>query len=145
MAQTKGQISRAQANVFLENLFWSKSSSGVKSHYYIGLATDDPGVNCSVTGLEPGKSTGYKRRKLDMMEDASDGQITNGDIIFFPESLESWGTIKYFFIAKTEDTMTGIFSAPLTLETQIPAGYVPIFRKGALIVGLDKDPLTISS
>lgn len=140
MAQ--GQISRAQANKFLEQLFWTTSTGTTKekTYHYIGLSTTDPGVN-GTAFTEPDVSTGYKRRKLDMMNSPSNGQISNGDIIFFPESLGSWGQITHFFITTTLTGSAAIFSAPLTEAKTIPAGYVPIFREGALVVGIDKSTL----
>lgn len=146
MAQTKGQISRSKANEFLTQIFYSKGTGGAYTvPNYIGLATGDPGVNCNVSAVEV-TGEGYERRTLaDIMATPSDGQIHNKDIIFFPESLGSWGEVKYFFIATSKTGATGIFSAPLTLSVQIPEGYVPIFRAKALIVGIDKDSLEIPS
>lgn len=140
MAQ--GQIVRSQANEFLEALFHSTDSKGNPTYYYIGLSTTAPDVNGgNVT--EPDSATGYARKQLSMMGAAVDGQIQNNEIIFMGESLgDGWGTIAYFFISKTQSS-TPIFHAPLNAAVQVPAGYVPIFRTGALIVGLDKDTLDI--
>lgn len=139
-----GQICRAQANTFLEELFRTKNSNGIITNHYIGLSTTKPDVNGgNVT--EPSYDAGYKRRELNVMSAASDGQIQNEEIIFMGESLgEGWGTITHFFISKTK-TAPPHFHAPLNSAVQIPAGYCPIFREGALIVGLDKDVLDIPS
>ena len=141
MAQ--GQIVRSQANVFLEQLFWTASSGG-KAYHYIGLSTTAPDENGgNVT--EPSKAAGYSRKQLNMMGAASDGQIENLEIIFMGESLgDGWGTVTHFFISKTVSD-SPIFHAPLNASVQIPGGYVPIFRAGALVVGLDKDSLDVAA
>lgn len=130
----EGQIVRSQANIFLEQLVKTGSSP-----HYIGLSTSALNVNGDGYS-EPSEDNGYKRRKLDMMNPASEGMITNGDIIFFPESLGSgWGNITHFFISKNEKGGTAIFYAPLNTSVSIPAGYVPIFRTEALAIGIDRD------
>lgn len=126
-------IVRSKANDILNSLF-SKS-------YYIGLSTTTP----SVTGAnvsEPSSSTGYKRMQLHSMGTASDGQIQNADIIFFPESLSSWGTITHFLVYTASSGGTPIFYGALNSSVSVPSGYVPIFRAGALKIGLDKDSLS---
>lgn len=141
---SKGQITRSKANSFLNQLFYAlKTNPTYGDANWIGLLTGDPGEDCVVTGLEPPAEYGYKRRHLtEIMSTPSNGQISNSDIIFFPESNGgSWGTITHFFICTSQTATTGIFSAPLTDPVQIPEGYVPIFRAGALIVGIDKDTL----
>lgn len=142
MAQ--GQIVRSQANEFLDDLFRTVDSKGNVTYHYIGLSTTAPNVNGgNVT--EPSSDAGYKRRELNMMSAAADGQIQNEEIIFMGESLgEGWGTLTHFIISKTISG-TPVFHAPLNSAVQVPAGYVPIFREGALIVGLDKDALDIPS
>lgn len=137
-----GQICRAQANTFLESLFRTKNSNGTVTNHYIGLSTTAPDVNGgNIT--EPSADVGYERRELQEMGTASDGQIQNTAIIFMGESLgDGWGTITHFFISKTK-TATPHFHAPLNAAVQVPGGYVPIFRKNALIVGIDKPELDI--
>ena len=117
--------------------------STIFQNSYIGLATNDtvPDVNGgNIT--EPSPSAGYARHKLTEMSVPDDGQIHNKEIIFMGESLDSWGTITHLIVSKTE-TGNVIFHAPLNTAVAVPAGYVPIFRKGALIVGIDKDTLDI--
>lgn len=125
-------IIRSKANTILNDLF-SKS-------YYIGLSTTEP----TVTGTnfsEPASSTGYKRVQLSVMGTASDGQIQNSDIIFFPESLEAWGTITHFGVFTNSSGNTPHYVGALNEAVTIPVGYVPIFRAAALKVGLDKETL----
>lgn len=120
-------IVRSKANNILNDLF--------QKTYQIGLSTTTP----TVTGgnvTEPASSTGYKRMTLSAMGSASDGQIQNSDIIFFPESLASWGTITHFVIYSSGSV---IFYGALDSSVTVPSGYVPIFRAGALKVALDKD------
>ena len=129
-----GQICRAQANSFLSTIF---------SNSYLGLSTTAPDVNGGNVS-EPPKSAGYSRHKLttEEMEAPKDGQIYNKQAIFMGESIESWGTITHLIVSKTLDGAV-IFHAPLNAPVPVPDGHVPVFRKGALIVGIDKDSLDI--
>lgn len=144
-----GQIVRSKANSILEGLV-GETSGGTRVPYYIGLSTTALQVDGSGF-TEPSTANGYTRRKLSDMghvdgsgnaySTADDGMITNTDIIFFPESLgDGWGTITHFFITKssTVGQGTAIFYAPLNQSLSIPSGYVPIFRKEALAIGLDR-------
>lgn len=106
--------------------------------YYIGLTTSAPNQNGSNV-TEPAASTGYKRMPLSAMGSASNAQISNTDIIFFPESLASWGTITHFVVYTSQNASTPIYYGELTEAVSIPQGYVPIFRAGALKVALDRD------
>lgn len=129
-----GQICRSQANNFLTTIFQNS---------YIGLATNDTVPDVDGGNItEPSPSAGYARHKLTEMSTPADGQIHNKDIIFMGESLESWGTITHLIVSKSE-TGSVIFYAPLNAPVVVPAGYVPVFRKNALIVGIDKEFLTV--
>lgn len=126
-------IVTSKANSILNDLF--------QKDYYIGLSTTTPnstGGNVS----EPSSSMGYKRVQLSVMGTASNAQIQNTDIIFFPESTGDWGTITHFFVSSSS-TSTPHYWGALTPEggVAVPSGYVPIFRAGALKIGLDKDAL----
>lgn len=132
-------ITRARANSILKSLFPDNTTEST----YIGLSTTEPDENGgNVT--EPASDTGYKRMKLTVMGTPTDGQIQNEDIIFFPESLGSgWGTITHFCLYSTQTGGVPYYVGALNSAVQVPAGYIPIFRANALIVGLDKDELDI--
>ena len=126
-------IVRSKANSILNDIFQTK--------YYLGLSTTTPNVNGgNVT--EPSSSSGYRRAQLTSMGSASDGQIQNNDIIYMGESLSNWGTITHFCIFTSATGGTPIFYGQLTSSVSVPTGYVPIFRKDAIKVGLDKDTLS---
>lgn len=129
-------IVTSKANEILNDLF--------KTTYYIGLSTSTPNQDGgNVT--EPSPSTGYKRMLLSAMGSASKAQITNKDIIFFPETLTGWGTVTHFVIYPTQTATTPIYYGNITgldgiaIGVDIPADHVPIFRAGAFKVALDKD------
>ena len=126
-------IVRSKANEILNNLF--------QKTYYIGLSTTTPTVNGgNVT--EPSSASGYKRAQLSSMGTASDAQIQNTDIIYMGEAVEDWGTATHFCIFPSATGGTPIFYGELTTPVTIPSGYVPIFRKDAIKVGMDKDTLS---
>ena len=129
-------ITRSKASEILNGIF--------QKTYYIGLSTTTP----TATGgnfNEPTSSTGYKRMQLSAMGSASDGQIQNTDIIFFPESLSTWGKITYFGIFTASSGSTApiyygeIKDTSGVLGVDVPQGYVPLFRSGALKVALDRE------
>lgn len=129
----KGQICRAQANSFLSTIFQNS---------YLGLSTTAPDENGGNVS-EPPKSAGYERHQLTAleMEVPANGQIHNKLAIFMGESLDSWGIITHLIVSKSKEGGTVIFHAPLNAPVAVPEGHVPVFRKGALIVGIDKDVL----
>ena len=107
---------------------------------YVGLSTTTPtdnGDNFS----EPSSVAGYERAAFGELNKDKDSQVANDAIIFFNETLASWGTVTHFgfFTTKVGGTpfFVGELSDPLTIET----GYVPIFRAENLVIGLDKDVL----
>ena len=130
----RGQICTSQANSFLTTIFMNS---------FIGLATNATEPNAGGGGItEPPSSAGYKRISLTGMATPSNRQLHNKEAIFMGESLGAWGTIKYVIISKTENGPV-IFWAPLNSEVPVPDGHIPVFRKGALIVGIDKETLDI--
>lgn len=132
-------IVRSKANTILNDIF--------SKNYYIGLSTTTPTEEGS--NFKEPTATEYKRVKLSVMGTAGNpysGQIQNDDIIFFPEAITSWGTITHFgiFTSLTASSApTPIYWGKLNAENgvTIAAEYVPIFRAGALKIGLDKDVL----
>lgn len=133
-------IVRSKANTILSDLF--------QSTFYIGLSTTEP----TATGgsiSEPTSDTGYKRMPLkDVMSSASDGQIQNNEIIFFPESKKTWGTVTHFVIYNGKSGSPVFYGKLNGSGLTVPGpdsngdGYCPIFRVGALKVGLDKESLS---
>ena len=83
-------IVRSKANEILASLFPNNTQQS--KYTYIGLSTTTP-TETGANFTEPASSTGYKRMKLDKMGTPADGQVENTDIIFFPESVSSWGTV----------------------------------------------------
>lgn len=135
-------IVRSKANEILASLFPNNTQTG--KYTYIGLSTTTP-TETGANFTEPASSTGYKRMKLDKMGTPADGQVENTDIIFFPESVASWGTITHFGLFSAQSSGTPYLWGALNSSVAVATGYIPIFRANALIVGLDKDPLTLPS
>ena len=131
-------ITRSKANAILADMFGGT--------IYIGLSTDTPNENGgNFAEPIPGDITGYKRAKVEVMAKHSsiDGQVQNTDIIFFPECLSAWGTITHFGVFTAQTGGTPFFWGESTPSVPITAEYIPIFRKYALMIGLDKDALEI--
>ena len=118
-----------KANSILDGLFSTST--------YIALSTTAP-TDAGGNVTEPSTANGYKRMQATAMGKASNKQITNTDIIFFPESLNTgWGTITHFALYSAQTGGTPYYYGQLTTPVEVPAGYVPIFRAGALTIGLD--------
>lgn len=123
----------------------------IKSTHYIGLFTAEPTENSSgvVTFSEVSTSgTGYERVAIGTVDTKIRAQIANGAIIYYPETLNNWGTITHFGLFETKDATQPYFWGELSTPVAI-AGvdyangitYVPIFRAHAMIIGLDKAEL----
>lgn len=108
---------------------------------YVGLSTTTPtaaGGNFS----EPSASTGYERASIGNLNTSISAQVANDAIIFFNETLGSYGTITYFGLFSSKTGGTPFFVGELTDPLTIDTGYVPIFRAENLIIGLDKAALS---
>jgi len=125
-------ITRSKANELLKSLF--------PTTCFIGLSKTTP-TTSGGNVTEPASSAGYKRMQLTQLGTPNNAQVQNSDIIFFPESLDSWGTITHFCIYASESATTPYFFGELTTAVEIPAERVPIFRANALKIGLDKETL----
>ena len=135
-------ITQAKANELL-NYFTGRVSSIVSNPaVYIGLSTSTP----TATGgnvTEP-VGNGYARVLLGnssqaltlKMSAAANGEITNGEILYFPEATGSWGSCTHlcFFTALTGGTPFA-FGA-LNLSISPTAGTVPLIRVGGLTLTL---------
>lgn len=123
----------SQANSILQ--------SNIKPTTYIGLSTTTP-TAAGGNFTEPGSATGYARAQFGTQDTSKVAQIANGAIIFFNESLGSgYGTVTHFGLFSSASGGTPFFIGELESAMPIGAGYVPIFRKHQLVIGLDKDAL----
>lgn len=116
-------------------------SSAIKSTHYVGLsltAPDELGGNFN----EPDYNDGYERSKFGDMNTAIPAQVANSKIIFFSESINNgYGTVTHFGLFESEKGGTPYFTGALTSPISIASGYIPIFRKNQLVIGLDKSSL----
>ena len=91
---------------------------------------------------EPSASTGYARASIGALNTSISAQVANDAIIFFNETLGSYGTITHFGLFSAKSGGTPFFVGELTNPLTIDTGYVPIFRAENLIIGLDKAALS---
>lgn len=116
-------------------------TTSITSTTYIGLSTTTP-TAAGGNFTEPGSTTGYERAQFGTQDTSKTAQIANGAIIFFNESLgDGYGTVTHFGLFSSKTGGTPFFIGELTASMAIGAGYVPIFRKQQLVIGLDKDAL----
>lgn len=123
-------IVRSKANEILNGIF--------QKSYYIGLSTTTPtpsGGNVT----EPPSSSGYSRIQLSSISTANDALVQNTDVIYMGESLSDWGTITHFCVFTGKTGGSPIFYGELTSPVSVPTGYIPIFRAGAIKIGLDRE------
>lgn len=119
--------------------------SAITGAHYVGLSTTKPNENG--TGYsEPSPAAGYERVQLGSLDyTQKEAQVANEGIIFFNETLDSWGTITHFMLFDSKSATTPYFWGELTTPVPIQVTddntYVPIFRAYALIIGLDKAAL----
>lgn len=156
-------ITTSKANDLVTQLFQGTGSNGT-IYYYIGLhvgesapledgsgfvepsipsgATDDEGNSITINE--------YKRIKLHndvdgkKMGAASGGIIKNDQVIMFPEAENyGWGTITHFGVFTAATGGVPIYFGELETPIEIPKNYIPVFRKGKIAVGLDRDPASV--
>lgn len=107
----------------------------------IGLSTTTPNADGS-NFTEPPASSGYERANFGAINTSKSAQIANDSIIFFNEAVNSgYGTVYYFGAFASKTGGTPFFIGRLQNSISVPSGYVPIFRKNQLVIGLDKDVL----
>lgn len=113
----------------------------------IGLSTTTPNSDGS-NFTEPNPVLGYERTRFnDSYYSEIKGQISNGKgIIFFNETLGSWGTVTHFGLFTQKEGGAPFFYGELIDDsgnpTTVPipaANYVPIFRKNQLKIALDRE------
>lgn len=121
-------------------------NASLASSAYIGLSTTQPtivntGGTYDVTNFsEPDLDKGYNRPLIgsynaptsQKFEYNERGNVTNSDIIYFPEATDTWGTIRYFGIFSTQSGGVPLVWGELTEPVEVPANYVPLFRVNAL-------------
>ena len=137
-------ITKTTANEILNAFFGKRQYCSLASTCYIGLSTSTPDSDGNNFN-EPPKSAGYQRvfigtysqNNTQLMAPADDGSISNtNNIIFFPEVTSSWGTITHFGIFSSAADSKPLMWGTLTTTINVPSGYIPIFRAGALTVTL---------
>ena len=114
--------------------------SNINKNLWVGLSTTTPNENGG-NFSEPTRSE-YSRVQLGNTFDSSvTAQVSNGNgILFYNETLGSWGTVTHFGLFDGETGGTPIFWGKLTSSVAITAAnYVPIFRAGALKIALDRE------
>lgn len=115
--------------------------TAIPSTCYIGLSTTTP-TEAGGNFTEPGSATGYARAQFGNQDTSKSAQIANAAIIFFNESLGSgYGTVTHFGLFSSASGGTPFFIGALSPAMSIGSGYVPIFRKQQLVIGLDKAAL----
>lgn len=116
----------------------------IKNTHYVGLSTTKP-TESGGNFTEPPASAGYRKMPIGTLNTTKAAQIANDEIIFFNETLASWGTITHFGLFESASATVPYFWGELTTPVEITVTddntYVPIFRAEALVIGLDKAEL----
>lgn len=81
-------------NLIMDNIF--KGNSGalpLPSEYYIGLSTTEPSQDG--TNITEPIGNGYTRVKVESFSASNNGKVVNSNVIEFPQSSGSWGTVTH--------------------------------------------------
>lgn len=127
-------------------LLGKASNVSIASNSYIGLSTTVPTISLSgdkydvINFTEPSGESGYSRPLIGNYQAPTSqkfgydnrGNVSNTDIIYFPEATESWGNVLYFGIFSTQTGGVPLVWGELTAPVEVPANYVPLFRVGSL-------------
>lgn len=124
-------------NFFMDHLFHTGNAQSLPNKYYIALSTTTPtstGTNFS----EPAIQKGYSRVELSGLTNASGGTVSNGSVISFAESLESWGTITHWGLYDSSARGSGnlIIHGELEAPRVVGAETTLSFKVGYLTLSL---------
>lgn len=112
--------------------FVGMTTSVILSNCYIGLGTTTGNTFTEVTAASYKRQLlGQSSQPITQLMTVSGNTATNtNNIIMFPESEESWGTITQFGLFSALTGGTPLIYGDLTSSVSVPTGYVPLFRKG---------------
>ncbi len=141
-------ISQTEVNSFLNLEAGLSDSPSLPTYVYLGLSSSEPD---HATGKVEGEPTAesYERKivggssasTLQSFSAASGGIITNSKEIQMKTAREAWGTMKYWFLAKSAGGNATIWG--LIKDTDgnegitIDANTVPTFYEGQLQASID--------
>lgn len=83
-------------NLVAGNLYGTKTTPAIPAKYYLGLSTTAP--NTAGGNVTEPSGGSYARVELTNLSQPSDGEVSNTEMITFPESTESWGTVTHFVV-----------------------------------------------
>ncbi len=105
---------------------------------HIALSTTEPtAAGGNIT--EPSASDGYARVAASSGGFAvSNGAISNGNYLYWPEATASWGTVRYIALMSAANGGTMRYAGEITPSGGVAVGAntVPLFRPGALSVAI---------
>lgn len=90
--------------------------------------------------IKASECTGYKRAPIGKINTSIQGQIANDEMIFIFECTGGEATATHFGLFNGNRM---IFYGSLDSHLTISNNYVPLIRPENLIIGLDKDPLSV--
>ena len=130
------------ANKILSLLCGKTNSLNLGSSIYVGLSTTEP--NADGTNVTEPVGNGYARVLLgyynqnmtQKMGEISAGEVSNDEIIYFPEATGSWGTITHFCIFDSASGGNLLAFGALSTPIQPVANTIPIIRVGELNLSL---------
>lgn len=133
----------AQFTGFTRNKASEILALAINEDSYVCIFNTPPDENGS-NFTEPNPTNGYTRKSFGAVTKAIRGQVANMDTIFLFESInEGCGSSQYVGLATSGvvGSLTVFLVAELVSPISMPAGTVPLIRKHAFKIGLDKENL----
>lgn len=118
-------------NRIMGNVFHTQTSPGLPSVVYLGLSTSAPGVDGSGV-TEPLASAGYARVELTSLDPPTNGVITNGGEIAFPESSASWGDVTHFVLFDAPVNGNLLMFNALSQTRSVETATIVMVKRGSL-------------
>lgn len=130
------------ANKILPLLIGKASTLNSATSIYVGLSTTEP--DADGTNVTEPSGNGYARVLLghssqsmtQKMGEISAGEVSNDEIIYFPEATGSWGTITHFCIFDAASGGNLLAYGGLSTPIQPVANTIPIIRIGELTISI---------
>jgi len=129
-------------NVIVGNTFNTQTTPALPTQYWIGLSSTPPTVGGTGVTEPSGVGTGYSRVQLTNLSAPVNGEIHNGGVVSFDESLTSWGTVTHYVVYDAPVSGNLLMFGLLAISRQVEQNTVVAIRAGELTTTLENPTIT---
>ena len=123
-------------NLTAGNLFKTKTDPAIPASYYIGLSSTEPNISGGNVTEPSTSGTGYARVQLTDLNEPADGVVSNKNIISFPSSTTSWGTMTHYVIYDAASDGNLLMYGNLSVSRTIESDTILSINSGELEISI---------